>query len=140
MAKNQQFGKALRALREEVMHLKRWQLAQLVGMPERVIENWEQYRTQPSFELFVNLLRKLGPDADFLLKALAIQGEMAETPRAHETLHIALEVIMQNAPRTIREKWARDLEEAGNKWADREPSPLKAVRIPSGSNTEKVKR
>jgi len=100
MSKNQQFGKALRALRD-VMHLKRWQLAQFVGMPERVIENWEQYRTLPSFELFINLLHKLGPDADYLLKALAIQGEMVESPRA--------------------------IEEAGNKWADRAPSPIAPV-------------
>lgn len=122
------------------MGLSQPEFAQFVGLRDNVIRDWEQAHALPSFEKFINLLQKLGPDADYLLKALAIQGEMAETPRANETLHIALEVIMQNAPRTIRDKWARDLEEAGNKWADREPSPLKAVRIPSGSNTEKVKR
>jgi len=138
LPKNEQFAKALRALRE-VMHLSQPEFAQLVGLRLNVITDWEQAHALPSFEKFVTLLQKLGPDADFLLKALAIQGEMVEAPRQHEQLHIAVEVIMKHAPRADRERWARDLEEARNKWEDREPSPLKAVRIMPGSNSEKSK-
>ena len=139
MAKNDQFAKALKAVRAAI-GFSQPDFAQAVGLRENVIKDWEQAHTLPSFEKFVTLLRKLGPDADYLLKALAIQGEMAESPRGNEQLHIALEVIMQNAPRTVRDRFVRELEDARNKWAYREPSPLKAVRIPAGSNTEKVKK